>query len=116
MTEEEEEAVDFHMDMLESKDEQVVAAAIMFLGTIAAKSLQTFGTSTIFSKEDGSVWVPNPLHVFLHPDADPERPKGPMKFVRPILGEPVPRYIDFKDGQPWVVTIEEDESGDDTPT
>ena len=102
--EERDEFVDITKEKLDNPD------TASFLGHVAAAFLKEAGTCTLFIDEYGFVRVANPVHVYLDTQATEEPPTdAEVRFIRPVVGEAKPQWVQMKDGRLWEVAFEREE-------
>ena len=94
-----------------TRDNLMSDEAIMFLGAMAARSLELFGQVTFLMSGSGSVSVANPVHVYLDTSAwvDDDRTDPPRyHYVRPVLGQGKPQYVAWRNGELWEIEFEDE--------
>jgi len=85
--------------------------ACLYIGGLAARSLELFGQATFVISPEGDIVVyANPTHIFIHPDATREEGGKNYRLVRPILGSGRPQYAAWHQNELWEVEFL-DESG-----
>ena len=104
--EEEEKEVDLTLDNMG------LPAGQLYMGAWAKSSLEHFGIAVLYVSEDRVIRLANPAGVFIQPGTDVGAPPGKAVWVRPIVGEASPRWIGWRDGQPWELSFEPEEQGD----
>lgn len=94
-----------------TRDNLMSDEAILFLGAMAAKSLELFGQVTFLMSGSGGVSVANPVHVYLDTSAwlDDDAHKLPRyRYVRPVLGQGKPQFVAWKNGELWEIEFEDE--------
>jgi hypothetical protein len=94
-----------------TRDNLMSDEAILFLGAMAAKSLELFGQVTFLMSGSGGVAVANPVHVYLDTSAwldDDARALPKYRYVRPVLGQGKPQYVAWKNGELWEIEFEDE--------
>jgi len=103
MVDEKSEDVDLTLDNMG------LPAGQLYMGACAKSSLEHFGIAVLYVDKDRVIRLANPAGVFIQPGADVEAPPGKAVWVRPIVGEARPRWIGWRDGQPWELSFEQEE-------